>query len=88
MLKQPACRLICDPDLKRMMIHQLIYEDVFEIEIRKNIFDEIVKNIQPILSFKIDVLAYGKRQMITEYRNGYDVIGAIRCLSQRYVKCF
>lgn len=88
MLKQPSSRLICDPELKKMMISQLIYEDVYEIEIRKDIFDDVIKMIQPILSFKIDVSASGKRPKISDFRKDYDVVSAIRSLSQRYVIFF
>lgn len=88
MLKQPSSRLICDSELKKMMIHQLIYEDVYEIEMRKDIFDKVVKNIVPIMSFKIDVSTYGKRPLIGAYRKDYDLIGALRCFTQRYVIFF
>lgn len=88
MLKQPSSRLICDSELKKMMLPQLIYEDVYEIEIRRDIFDEVVKHIQPILSFKIDVSTYGKRPLIGAYRKDYDLIGALRCFTQRYVIFF
>jgi hypothetical protein len=44
--------------------------------------------IIPILSFKIDVSASGKRPMVGEFRKDYDVVSAIRSLSQRYVIFF
>ena len=88
MLKQPSSRLICDPELKKMMLPQLIHEDVCEIEMRKDIFDKVVKNIVPILSFKIDVSTYGKRPLIGAYRKDYDLVGALRCFIQRYVIFF